>query len=195
MPLTGTGAVLGAAMSAAVGAPPSAAGLFQILGETLVNWSLVNIQVNAGAMAASGGSVSGFGNFTVLGSAAELGALFADALGIASTPPEARLVWVEVAEAVVDHFSNFGQANGSGLTSGTPCGGAGTVEWTSAVFLPPLATQISVTDAVAAALLELFGIALLDHIRSNASVVAASLTGAPLSAPTNGAVTGTGSII
>jgi len=194
MPLGGTGAVLGSALSSAVGAPASAGSVFSTLGQTVASWAPANIIVQPGAMAASSGAVAGIGTFDVKGSAGELGALFADALGVPVTATDSRATWVTIAQALIDHFNDYGQANGTGFTSGTPLAGAGTLQWLSPTFIPSLASRLNVTNAVSAAALEAFAVALLAHIKTNASVVSVSLTGVPMSAPSDGPVTGTGSL-
>lgn len=194
MPLGGTGAALGTLLAGAVGAPGVAGAFFQTVGAVVAAWAPENVIVNAGAMAAVGGAVSGLGTFTVGGSKEDLGGRIATALGIPPTATDTRAVWIAFAGALIDHFNGFGKANGTGLTSGNPCGGAGKVQWTSAVFVPPLAVQMSVAEPVAAGLIEAFGTQLFAHIQTNASVVSASLSGPPLSAPSDGPVTGTGTI-
>jgi hypothetical protein len=198
MPLGGTGAIMGSAMAAAVGSTAPASGaMFAVLGDTIAAWALTNIEVNPGAMAVSSGAVAGIGSFSVTGSAAELGAALAAAMTIPASATDSIAVWVAVAGALISHFENFGQANGAGLTQGAVLGGQGTLLWASPVFVPPLATVMTppVTDPVAALALEAFGAALLLHIQTNAAIVAVSLSGAPLSGPADGPVTGTGSII
>lgn len=195
MPLGGTGGALGSVLASAVGAPASAGSFFATLGGVVADWAPAHIQVKPGAMVAVSGAVAGIGSFSVDGTKEELGALFADALSIPATAPDARAKWVATAEALIDHFNDFGQANGTGLTSGVPlCGGAGTMQWLSPTFVPPLAARLEVTDPIAAAALEAFALQLLSHIQTNASVVALSLSGLPLSAPPDGPVTGTGTI-
>lgn len=190
------GPALGSALALAVGAPPSAGGMFAALGGVIASWAPANIQVNPGAMTAASGAVSGLGSFTVNGEAAELGALFCDALTIPITATDSRAVWLAVAQAIVDHLNNFGIANGTGFSSGVPLTGAGTVSFASPVFVPPLALRFTppVTDPVAAALLVLFDTALIAYLTANASVSAISLSGPALSAPSDGPVTGSGTI-
>lgn len=194
MPLGGSGNVLGGILASAVGAPPSAGDLFNKVGAVIASWAPAHISVKPGAMAASSGNVSGLGSFAVEGSKEELGGLFSDALGLPADATAARAKWITVAGGLIDHFNNFGQANGTGLTSGSPCGGAGTVQWAAPTFVPTLTQRLDVTDAIAGGLLEVFALQLLNHIKTKASVVALSLSGAPLSAPTDGPVTGTGTI-
>jgi hypothetical protein len=168
--------------------------MFATLGGVIADWAPAHIAVNPGAMAAVSGAVAGLGTFTVDGTAEELRDLFCTAMGIGATATDSRATWLAVAQALIDHFDNYGQANGTGLTSGTPCAGQGTVQWLSPTFIPPLATRLDVSDAVAAVALEAFAVALLAHIQTNASVVSISLSGPPMSAPTDGPVAGTGTI-
>ncbi len=191
-----SGAALGDALAAAVGAPPSAGAMFAALGGVIASWALSNIQVNPGAMAAASGTVSGIGTFSVTGDASELGALFCTALTIPESATDSRAVWVATAQSFIDHLENFGQPNGTGLTSGIPCGGTGTVAFSAPTFIPPLALVYTppTTDPVAAAGLVVFATTLVSFITSNAIVIPVSLSGPPLSAPTDGAVTGTGTI-
>lgn len=193
MPLSGS--AIGAVMAAAVGAPVSAGGMFSALGTVLQSWAVSHIVVLPGAMAAAGGVVAGVGAFSANGDAVELGTLFADALTIPADAAESRAVWIATAQAVIDHFNNFGQADGTGFTSGSPLAGAGKVVWTAPAFVPPLAVRIGVSDPVAGALLALFEAQILAYIALNANVVAVSLSGPPMSAPSDGPVAGTGTIV
>ena len=185
---------MGDAMAAAVGAPASAGGFFKTIGGVIASWSLEHVKVKPGAMVAASGAVSGIGTFEVEELGNELGNLFADALSIPANAGDARAKWIATAEGLIDHFNNFGQADGTGLTSGTPCGGAGKVVFTAPVFVPPLAVRLDVSDPIAAAALEAFALQLVSHIQTNAIVIGISLSGPPLSAPPDGAVTGTGTI-
>lgn len=194
MPLGGSGSALGNVLASAVGAPSSVGSFFALLGGAIAEWAPQNIQVNPGSMAAASGAVSGTGSFSVVGEASELGNLMADRLTIPADAADARAVWVAFAQAIIDQFENFGVANGTGLTSGSPCGGAGTISFSVAAFVPPLASSLTVADAIAAALLEAFGAMLLSFIQTNGTVVGLSLSGPPLSAPTDGPCTGTGTI-
>jgi hypothetical protein len=196
MPLGGTGGALGSVLAGAVGAPSSAGSLFAKLGGQIADWAPAHIVVKPGVMVAASGAVAGLGTFEVNGTKEDLGALFANVLEIPATASDARAKWITVAEALIDHFNDYGQANGTGLTSGAPCGGVGTLQWKSPTFVPPLAQRLEVDDVVAAAALEAFAVQLLSHIQTNASVVAISLADPPLplTAPTDGAVTGSGSI-
>lgn len=194
MPLSGSGGPLGNVLASAVGAPASVGGFFATLGGIIASWAPENIQVNPGAMVAASGAISGLGTFTVVGDPAELGNDIATALDIPADAADARAEWVTFASAFCDHLETYGKPNGAGLTSGSPCGGAGTVQFTAAVFVPPLAQTMAVTDVVAAAGIEAFGTMLLSFIRDNAAVVGLSLSGSPLSAPPDGPCTGTGTI-
>lgn len=194
MPLGGTGGALGNALAGAVGAG-AAGSFFGQLGSVIASWAPANIQVNPGAMAAVSGAVAGLGSFTVVGTAADLGGQIATALGIPADAALSRATWVSFAQALIDHLTNYGQANGAGLTSGAPVvGGAGTVAFTAPAFAPPLAGVLGVAEPVAAGMLEAFGAALISHIQTNASVVGLSLSGPPMSAPSDGPVVGTGTI-
>jgi len=190
-----SGSAIGSIMAAAVGAPASAGGMFAALGTAIQGWAVSKVTVVPTTMAAVGGVVSGLGIFTVTGDAVELGGLLADALTLPVDATSAREVWIATAQALIDHFTSYGQVNGTGFTSGVPLAGAGTVVWTSPVFVPPLAVRIGVSDPVAGALLALFEAQLLLYIQTNANVVSVSLSGPPMSAPTDGPVAGTGTIV
>jgi hypothetical protein len=194
MPLAGTGNLLGDVLAAAVKAPAAAGSFFQMIGQVIAAWAPEHIAVLPGAMAATSGAVSGLGTFRVDGDAEDLGGRFCDVLKIPPAATEAREKWVATAAALIDHFNDFGQANGTGLTSGSPCGGQGTVQWQVPSFVPPLSVRLKVHDLKAAAALEIFSLQLLQHIASNAAVVGLSLSGPPLSAPTDGVCTGSGTI-
>lgn len=185
---------MGSAMAAAVGAPPSAGGMFSTLGSAIATWALSGLQVNPGAMAAASGVVSGVGSFTATGSAEDLGTALATAMGVPATATEAKATWVKVGGALINHFETYGVANGTGFSAGVPLTGASTLVWTSPVFVPTLSSQLEVTDPVAAVALEAFGTVLLAHILANAVLVSISLSGPPMSAPPTGPVVGTGTI-
>lgn len=194
MPLGGTGNILGSLLAGAVGAPSAVGSFFATLGGVVAAWAPANIQVKPTAMAAASGSVSGTGKFSVVGEALDLGNAICDALTIPPNAPDARAVWIKFADAFISHLETYGVANGTGLTSGAPCGGAGKVTFSSPVFVPPLAVTLAVTHPVSAAGLESFAAGFITHIQANAAVVGLSLSGPPLSAPADGPVTGTGTI-
>ncbi len=194
MPLGGSGGVLGDLLASAVGAPPAAGSFFGKLGGVIASWAPANIQVKPVSMVAAQGAVAGTGKFQIDGTKEDLGNKLADALDIPADAVAARATWIATADAIIKHLVDFGVPNGTGLTSGAPCGGQGTVAFTSPLFVPPLASAIAVADAFAAGLLEAFAAGLINHIAANAKVVAISLSGLPLTAPPDGAVTGTGTI-
>jgi hypothetical protein len=196
MPLSGSGGPLGDVLASAVGAPSAVSGFFQQVGAVIASWAPANIQVIPGAMAATGSAVSGIGSFNVQGTKEDLGGRLADALLIPADAAPSRAKWVGVAGALIDHFNDYGQANGTGLLSGSPCTGAGTVAFTAPTFIPALSSVLGVGEPVAAGLLEAFALQLVSYIQANAIVVAVSLTipPVPLSAPANGPVVGTGTI-
>jgi hypothetical protein len=196
MPLAGTGDILGSVLASAVGAPSAIGSFFATVGGVIAAWAPENIQVQPGAMAAASGAVSGLGSFSVSGTKEDLGNSLATALAIPLDADMARARWITVAEALIGHFEDYGQANGTGLSSGSPLTGAGTLQWTSPIFVPLLSGRLEVSEPVSAAAVDAFGAQLLNHISSNAAVVAISLADppVPLSAPTDGPVTGTGTI-
>jgi hypothetical protein len=196
MPLGGAGNLLGSVLASAVGAPAEVGGFFATLGGVIASWAPANITILPGAMVAAGGAVSGIGIFTVAGDPNELGNNIAAALGIEPAPPldSARQKWRDFAAAFCDQLETLGQANGTGLSAGVPLAGAGTVVFTTPVFVPPLSQSLAVTEPVSAAALEAFGAMLLSFIQTNAQVVSLSLSGPPLSAPPDGPVIGTGTI-
>jgi hypothetical protein len=196
------GSAIGNVLASAVGAPAAAGGFFAILGGVIKTWALEHLKVNPGAMVAASGSVSGLGTFSTIDTDAnQLGVAFCEALSIPVKPanagadaPDPREKWIVTAGALINHFETYGQANGTGLASGSPCTGAGTIQWSSPVFIPLLSQQLGLSDPLAIIAVDAFSAMLLNYIETNGTVVSISLTGAPLSAPTDGAVTGTGTI-
>lgn len=191
---------MGAAILTAIGNPDPAAVLeFATLGDTIGAWSITNMNCKPGSMASAGAAVSGFGTLEAVGSAADLGTKLATAM---HDPSDGGIAtWTKFATALLDHFETYGQINPASFVAPTPSGGpltgTGTIQFTSLVFTPLLSSQLDVTEAAAAAMLEIFGAQILSHIATNALVVPLT-THAPFipftAAAGGGPITGAGAI-
>jgi hypothetical protein len=185
---------MGTLLAAATGAPPEGGGFFESLGAVIASWGLSNIKAMPGSMVAAGPAVTGLGSFLVMGDTDDLGFQFATAV---HATDEGNLVkWRVVASALVAHFNAYGQINPAGFVGGGVLSGAGTVQFSSMVFVPPLATQLGLNDPGNLLALSAFTASLLNHIKTNASVISLSIS--PPFVPFTGAggpVTGSGSII
>lgn len=199
MPLTGTGAIMGALILTAIGNPdPAAVPAFATLGDTIGAWSITNMNCTPGLMTASGSAVSGFGALEAVGEASDLGT----ALAIAMQDPseDGIATWTKFAIALLSHLETFGQINPAlfvAAPAGGPLTGTGTIQFTSLVFAPLLSSQLEVTETAAAAMLEIFGAQILSHIATHAVVVPLTTHAPfiPFTAPSGGGpITGAGAI-
>lgn len=200
MPLTGSGAIMGALILTAIGNPdPAAIPAFATLGDTIGAWSITNMNCLPGTMVASGAAVSGFGTLKAVGEAPDLGTKLATAMKDPSA--DGIATWTKFAVALLSHFETFGQVNPATFVAPTPSGGpltgTGKIQFSNLVFSPFLASQLGVTEAAAAAMLEIFGAQILSHIATHAVVVPLT-THAPLvpyTAPSGGGpISGAGAI-
>lgn len=199
MPLTGSGAIMGALILTAIGNPdPAAIPEFATLGDTIGAWSITNMNCKPGLMVASGSAVSGFGSLEAVGEAADLGTALATAM---KDPSEDGIrTWTKFATALLDHLETFGQVNPAAFVAapaGGPLTGTGLIQFTSLVFSPFLSSQLGVEEPVAAAMLEVFGAQILSHIATNAVVVPLTthVPFTPFTAPAGGGpITGAGAI-
>lgn len=200
MPLTGSGAIMGAAILAAIGNPdPAAIPVFATLGDTIGAWSITNMNCKPGLMVSAGAAVSGFGSLEAVGEASDLGAALATAM---QDPSEDGIeTWTKFATALLSHFETFGQINPASFVAPSPSGGpltgTGTIQFSSLVFSPLLSSQLDVEEPVAAAMLEVFGAQILSHIAASAVVVPLTTHAPfiPFTAPAGGGpISGAGAI-
>lgn len=200
MPLTGSGGLIGAATMLAIGnVDPVAVPEFAGLADALGAWCLTNCTCLPGTMVAAGTAVSGAGLLTFPSDGA---GTLGPALATAMKDPSAGgvLYWTRFASALLGHMTAFGQVNPSTFAAapaGGPLTGTGTVAFTSLVFAPPVSSQLGVSDAVAAAMLEVFGAQLLTGIKQYAQALPIALTTpfVPFTAPPGGGpITGAGSL-
>lgn len=197
MSLNATVALLGILLQLAGGNPPTdleGGKKFSKIGAALAEWIPGNVQCLPGSVEDSGGTLTGEGTLFVSGDPADLGLILATKL-LEPTPVDAQTLakWTKFAEALCDHMGRFGAWSPVGMTPGSPLGGAGTMSFSTPVFSPPIGTVLEISDPVAAALCTAFGAQILQHLQDNASVLAASLIGSPLSA-IGGPCTGSGTI-
>lgn len=198
MPLGGSGAIMGALILAAIANPdPAAIPAFATLGDTIAIWCLGNVSCLAGTMTAAGSAVTGAGIFTTSADENDLGPKLAVAMKDPS--PQGIAKWTAFARAFISHLKTFGQVDPSTFVAaptGGPLTGTGKVKFTSLVFAPLLSSQLGVTDAVAGAMLEVFGLQILTHIQQYAQVLPIAIVApfVPYTAPNGGGpITGAGS--
>lgn len=192
MPLTGTGALLGAAIAAAVGMDPIGALLAGGLGSAIATWVPGNVITLPGTMVAAGAAVSGFGIMHATGEATAFGALLAQSVGATDAPSIAK--WTRIAEALISHLETFGRVLPVAFVAvplGGPVTGAGSVGFASMPFVPPLSTALELSDAVNVALWAALGAQILSHIVANATALSLGFT----SPPGGGALVGASTIL
>lgn len=200
MPLTGSGAIMGALILSAIGnTDPAAIPAFSALGDTIAAWVVANVECEPTLMMSAGAAVSGFGSLSVKGSKDDLGKKLAKAMNDPSD--DGVKAWTKLAKAIIAQLNSAGQVNPAAFVAPTPSGGpltgTGLVQFSSTVFSPLLGSQLDVSDTAAAAMLEVFGETILAHIATNAIVVPLT-TFAPLvpftGPPGGGPITGAGAI-
>jgi hypothetical protein len=193
MPLTGSGAILGAAIAAA-GGIVDPAGLTKSggLAGAICSWIASNAIVtnipSFGTLTASGTSVTGAGriDFSADGNA------FGDALAasIPATDPQGIVKWRAIANALHSHIKTHGRANPTAYVA-NPVGGAvtgtGTLSFVSSVFSPTLASTLGLVDAANQATWLALGVVLLTHLATNALVNATGFSSPPGGGPLTGA--------
>lgn len=199
-PLGGTGAVMGAAMSAAVGAPPAGGAFFSAIGSVIASWGLTNIRVLPGTMVSAGTAVSGQGTITVDDNHQDLGLQLATAVGNPDDPGNVE-EWTEIAKGIIGHLPIFAKVDGSTFVAPSPgpgpLTGTAKVTMTGYLFVPPLAVRLDLVDPANLAAMSSFELSLNQHIVSNATAVPISIQApfTPLTSPGGGGpITGQGSI-
>lgn len=199
MPLTGSGDVMAASILTAIGNPdPAAVPAFGAVGNALATWLVANVSVAPGTMAAAAAVVAGLGKLDPQKDEHDLGPLLAAAAGDPS--PGGVTAWTGFAKGIIGHLKTFGSVVGSTFVNPTPSGGplTGTALLTFANVLvtPPLGTDVGVDDAAAAAMIGLFGAAVLTHIASVTLVLPLALVApfVPLTGPASGPIIGAGSL-
>lgn len=190
MPLLGSGLLLGAAIAAAGGCDPVGAVLCGGLGNAMAAWLPGNCITLPLGMVAAGAAVSGMGLFQFTSDEHSFGPVLA--AGVGATDAPGILKWTAVAKGIIDHMTLFGRVVPAAFVAnplGGPVTGVGTVTFLAPLFVPPLSTDLGLTDAANVATWLLLGTQIIAHITANAQALSLGFTSPPGGGPLVGVST------
>jgi hypothetical protein len=131
-----------------------------------------------GTMTAAGAVVTGTGRLSFANDGDDFGNALADSIPATDTP--GRNKWKAIGNGLYNHMVDNGRINPSGFVAASGAiSGTGTIDFTTNIFSPTLASALGLTDTVGVATWAALGAAILGFIHSAAVVGSAGFSSAP----------------